>query len=61
MIINLVYWIFIIATAFWLSYVVWFCIRSNDKKDKFAGKVVLGFGFIFMVMITLIKMCLESF
>lgn len=60
MIINLIYYFFMIGTAFWLTY-VWWCFKgSKDKDDKFAAKVVIGFGLIFMILITVIKICLDS-
>ena len=61
MIINLIYYFFMIMTAFWLTY-VWWCFKgSTDKGDKFAAKVVIVFGIIFMALITVIKICIDSF
>ena len=60
MIINLIYYSFMIGTAFWLAYVRWCFKGSKDKGDKFAARVVIVFGLIFMILITVIKMCLES-
>ncbi|PKM67092.1 MAG: hypothetical protein CVU95_08385 [Firmicutes bacterium HGW-Firmicutes-2] len=61
MIINLIYYFLMIGTAFWLTY-VWWCFKgSTDKEDKFAAKVVIGIGIIFMILITVIKICLSSF
>ena len=55
MIMNLVYYFFMIITAFWLTY-VWWCFKgSTDKDDKFSAKVVIGFGVVFMIMITALK------